>query len=129
MSVIDLNGFGQSTGDPTFDPASLMFQEGWSNFSYNPNVRLQGSLDHSDVTSELDRDLEKAYAMRPDYLAARAAVDAQARSADAARAGYWPTAGSWNTSGSTRASPSGNAGLLKVIRKLKWRLSKRPPSS
>ncbi|MEO2093550.1 MAG: hypothetical protein ABGY71_05735, partial [bacterium] len=29
---------------PTFDPASLMFQEGWSNFSYNPNVRLQGSL-------------------------------------------------------------------------------------
>jgi len=55
------------------------------------SVRLQGSLDHSDVTSELDRDLEKAYAARPDYLAARAAVDAQARSADAARAGYWPT--------------------------------------
>ncbi len=44
VSVIDLNGFGQSTGNPTFDPASLMFQEGWSNFSYNPNVRLQGSL-------------------------------------------------------------------------------------
>ena len=44
VSVIDLNGFGQSTGDPTFDPASLMFQEGWSNFSYNPNVKFQGSL-------------------------------------------------------------------------------------
>lgn len=44
LSVIDLNGFGASTGDPTYDPAGLVFQEGWSLYPYNPNVRLQGAL-------------------------------------------------------------------------------------
>jgi len=43
ISVIDLNGFGQSTGNPTFDPSFQVFQEGWSNFPNNPNVKLQGS--------------------------------------------------------------------------------------
>ena len=43
VSVIDLNGFGQSTGNPTFDPSFQVFEEGWSNFPNNPNVRLQGS--------------------------------------------------------------------------------------
>ncbi len=57
----------------------------------NGAVRIQGLLDHADVTSDLDRDLEKAYATRPDYLAARAAVDAQARNVDAVRGEYWPT--------------------------------------
>ena len=44
VSVIDLNGFGQSTGDPTFDPSLLTFTEGDTNFPNNPNVKLQGSL-------------------------------------------------------------------------------------
>jgi hypothetical protein len=42
VSVIDLNGFGQGTGNPTFDAAHL--EEGNSNFPNNPNVRLQGSV-------------------------------------------------------------------------------------
>ncbi len=44
LSVIDLNGFGQGTGNPTYDEAQLIFEEGWSNFPNNPNVKLQGSL-------------------------------------------------------------------------------------
>jgi len=44
ISVVDLNGFGQSTGDPTFDPTYQTFAEGRSNFPNNPNVRLQGGL-------------------------------------------------------------------------------------
>ncbi|MSR63939.1 MAG: hypothetical protein EXS08_16055 [Planctomycetes bacterium] len=42
LSVLDLNGFGQSTGDPTFDLAHPIVQ-GNSNFPNNPNVALQGS--------------------------------------------------------------------------------------
>ncbi len=42
ISVIDLNGFGASTGDPTYDP--LVFREGHSNYPNNPNVRLQGAF-------------------------------------------------------------------------------------
>lgn len=44
VSVIDMNGFGQSTGNPIFDESLQSFQEGWTNFPNNPNVRLQGSL-------------------------------------------------------------------------------------
>ncbi|MFT7669882.1 MAG: DNA-binding beta-propeller fold protein YncE [Planctomycetota bacterium] len=44
ISVIDLNGFGQSTGNPTYDPSFNVFQPGWSNFPNNPNVKLQGSV-------------------------------------------------------------------------------------
>ena len=43
ISVIDLNGFGASTGDPTYN----FFQPilpGNSNYPNNPNVALQGSL-------------------------------------------------------------------------------------
>lgn len=43
LSVIDLNGFGQSTGNPTFDTAHPVV-EGNSNFPNNPNVKLQGAL-------------------------------------------------------------------------------------
>jgi hypothetical protein len=43
LSVIDLNGFGQSTGDPTYDPLQPITQ-GNSNFPNNPNVALQGAL-------------------------------------------------------------------------------------
>ncbi|HVS17201.1 MAG TPA: beta-propeller fold lactonase family protein, partial [Planctomycetota bacterium] len=44
VSVIDLNGFGQSTGDPTFDFTYSSFPAGNSNFPNNPNLVLQGSL-------------------------------------------------------------------------------------
>ncbi len=42
ISVVDLNGFGQSTGNPTFNPSQPI--EGNTNFPNNPNVLLQGSL-------------------------------------------------------------------------------------
>src|SRR5262249_23079578 len=42
LSVVDLNGFGQSTGNPTFDIAHPIVQ-GNTNFPNNPNVKLQGS--------------------------------------------------------------------------------------
>ena len=44
VSVIDLNGFGASTGNPTFDPTFQTMTEGNSNYVNNPNLRLQGSL-------------------------------------------------------------------------------------
>jgi hypothetical protein len=43
VSVVDLNGFGQSTGNPVYDPSNQVFIEGQSMFAYNPNVALQGS--------------------------------------------------------------------------------------
>jgi hypothetical protein len=42
ISVVDLNGFGQSTGDPRFDSSYLTFPKGWSNFPNNPNLRFYG---------------------------------------------------------------------------------------
>ncbi|MEM7308634.1 MAG: beta-propeller fold lactonase family protein [Planctomycetota bacterium] len=42
ISVIDLNGFGASTGNPEFDPACPIKEDG-SNYPNNPNVQLQGS--------------------------------------------------------------------------------------
>ena len=42
ISVIDLNGFGQSTGDPQFDFSYQTFPEGWSNFPNNPNLIQYG---------------------------------------------------------------------------------------
>lgn len=44
ISVIDLNGFGQSTGSPNYDPTYANIQPGDTNFPDNPNVKLQGSL-------------------------------------------------------------------------------------
>ncbi len=41
MSIIDLNGFGGGTGNPTFDPFNPVI-EGNSNFPNNPNLRFQG---------------------------------------------------------------------------------------
>ena len=41
LSVIDLNGFGQGTGNPTYDLQHPV--EGNSNFPNNPNLRLQGA--------------------------------------------------------------------------------------
>ena len=42
ISVIDLNGFGGGTGDPTYDIANPITQ-GNSNYPNNPNVRIQGT--------------------------------------------------------------------------------------
>jgi hypothetical protein len=44
LSVVDLNGFGQSTGNPVYDVSFNSFERGNSNFPNNPNVRLQGSF-------------------------------------------------------------------------------------
>lgn len=44
LSVIDLNGFGQGTGNPFFAPAFSSLSEGTSMFPHNPNVALQGAL-------------------------------------------------------------------------------------
>jgi hypothetical protein len=42
LSVVDLNGFGQSTGDPSFDFTYQTFPKGWSNFPNNPNLLFYG---------------------------------------------------------------------------------------
>ena len=44
LSVVDLNGFGASTGNPRWDPTGQVLREGWSNYPNNPNVRFQGTL-------------------------------------------------------------------------------------
>jgi YVTN family beta-propeller protein len=46
ISVIDLNGFGQSTGDPTFDGS---YAKGHSNFRNNPNLIQQGTAIHPPI--------------------------------------------------------------------------------
>jgi hypothetical protein len=43
ISVIDLNGFGQGTGNPTYDIAHPIVK-GNSNFPNNPNVALNGAI-------------------------------------------------------------------------------------
>lgn len=42
LSVVDLNGFGQSTGNPQFDFTYQTFPEGWSKFPNNPNLIQYG---------------------------------------------------------------------------------------
>ena len=44
IGVVDLNGFGQTTGSPMFTSASAVVIEGETNFPNNPNVRFQGAL-------------------------------------------------------------------------------------
>ena len=45
VSVIDLNGYGQTTGNPEANlPGAPVLVEGRSNFPNNPNVLLQGSI-------------------------------------------------------------------------------------
>jgi hypothetical protein len=43
LSVIDLNGFGASTGNPTYDPTHPSV-EGNSNYPNNPNLVIQGGV-------------------------------------------------------------------------------------
>ena len=42
LSIIDLNGFGAGTGDPTFDPLHPV--PGNTNYPNNPNLKYQGAL-------------------------------------------------------------------------------------
>lgn len=44
LSVVDLNGFGASTGNPLYNADFGPASEGLSNYPNNPNVRLQGAL-------------------------------------------------------------------------------------
>ena len=42
LSIVDLNGFGQGTGDPRFDFTYQTFPKGWSNFPNNANLIQYG---------------------------------------------------------------------------------------
>lgn len=42
ISIVDLNGFGQGTGNPQFDFSYQSFPKGWSNFPNNPNLIQYG---------------------------------------------------------------------------------------
>ena len=46
ISVVDLNGFGQSTGNPAFDFTYTTFAKGNSNFPNNPNLIQYGPTLH-----------------------------------------------------------------------------------
>ena len=43
LSVIDLNGFGAGTGNPTYDPFNPITESN-SNYPNNPNLKFQGAL-------------------------------------------------------------------------------------
>lgn len=43
LRVLDLNGFGASTGNPQHDPSGSTFVDGWTNHPFDPNVRIQGA--------------------------------------------------------------------------------------
>jgi len=67
----------------------------------------------------LEESLLTAYGRRADYLAARSALEAQAKNVDAARAGYWPTLSLKGTYGGRWAAnpadrPSGVSDLEDV---------------
>lgn len=53
----------------------------------------QGELtsEHERLTTNLESALQLAWNERDDYMAARSALEAQARKVDVARAGHWPT--------------------------------------
>lgn len=57
------------------------------------NLNIQGDLERvvTVPVSETDSLFGQSTIRRDDYLAARAALEAQARTVDAARAGHWPT--------------------------------------
>ncbi len=69
LSVIDLNGFGASTGDPTYDATN--FPEGDSNYPNNPNLRYQGALMRPPLlpgTSTLDGGSAGVFTLTKDSL-------------------------------------------------------------
>ncbi len=65
LSIVDLNGFGQSTGNPVSSiPAPL---KGESRFPYNPNVRFQGAtLGLTPGTTTLDGGSAGAFTLTRD---------------------------------------------------------------
>lgn len=82
----------------------------------------------SNAVGDADSVVAQALAGRADYLAARAALEAQAKSVDAARAGHWPTVslqgaygGRWAAdptdapSGADREDDAGRIGLVVDI--------------
>ncbi|OHB74834.1 MAG: hypothetical protein A2Z25_09635 [Planctomycetes bacterium RBG_16_55_9] len=56
-------------------------------------ISLRGELELPEkaIVPEFEAALAEAWKERDDYLAARSALEAQARNVDAARAGHWPT--------------------------------------
>ncbi len=85
-------------------------------------VLVAGTLT-ADTEAAIDQagGLAKAYSQRGDYLAARSALEAQAKRVDAARAGHWPTVavqgaygGRWAAGASDR--PSGTSSFEDVGR-------------
>lgn len=77
---------------------------------------------------ERDHALQQALSQRPDYLAARSALEAQAKAVDAARAAHWPTValegaygGRWaadpsdHPPGTSRSHDVGRAGVVMDV--------------
>lgn len=56
------------------------------------DLRVEGRLaaDHRPASMDIEAAVARAWTGREDYLAARAALEAQARDVDAARGGHWP---------------------------------------
>jgi len=87
------------------------------------SIDMAGDLGLMPVEVE-ENAVARAYAQRDDYLAARGEVEGQAKRADAARAGHWPTlslvgsyGGRWAAGDATRqsgASASEDAGSVGV---------------
>ena len=84
-------------------------------------VKVAGDLTVGDETADSVAGLALAYDRRGDYLAARSALEAQAKRVDAARAGHWPTVavqgaygGRWAAGTSNR--PSGTSSSEDVGR-------------
>jgi outer membrane protein TolC len=64
---------------------------GLENFDEPPFPQGELTSEHERLTTDLESALQFALNKRDDYLAAKSALEAQARKIDAARAGHWPT--------------------------------------
>jgi outer membrane protein TolC len=93
----------------------------------HPPLDVAGDLasDEAGPTPSLEEELSRAIGSRDDYLSARAELEAQAKSVDAARAAQWPTVslqgaygGRWaadaseHPSGTSRSDDVGVAGVV-----------------
>ena len=82
---------------------------GLKNSAESPSIRGDLVLEQKVAVPNIEKLLAKAWTKRDDYLAARSALEAQARSVDAASAGHWPTLSLQGAYGERQAkgSPSG----------------------
>jgi outer membrane protein TolC len=64
---------------------------GLENFDKPPFPHGELTSEHERLTTNLESALQLAWNERDDYMAARSALEAQARKVDVARAGHWPT--------------------------------------